>query len=380
MSRPALNDVKVIEFANLAPVPFAGMILADLGAQVTRIDRTDAAPVPVVLGRGQRSIALDLKSAAGRQVAGDLIGESDVLLEGFRPGVMERLGLGPQDALAINERLVYGRLTGWGQDGALASRAGHDLNYIAVAGVLEQMGRAGERPAVPLNLVADFAGGGMLTVIGVLAALHEREVSGRGQVIDAAMVDGAALLMAWVHEMLVKGRWNEARGTNFLDGSAPYYDTYETADGKFMSVAALEPQFYEELLDGLGLRPGEVPPREDRGRWAELRAVLAARFKTRSRDAWAQIFTGRDACVFPVLSPAEAPGYAAAAGRPLFVDVAGVRLPRPAPRLSRSRAQAPSPAPLPGQDTTDVLSALGYSAAQIQEWVRQGAVAGAGQA
>jgi alpha-methylacyl-CoA racemase len=377
MSRQALSGVKVIEFANLAPVPFAGLLLGDLGAEVIRIDRTDAAPGPVVLGRSQRSIAVDLKAAAGRQIAQSLIRGCDVLIEGFRPGVMERLGLGPDDALALNRRLIYTRLTGWGQEGNLAGQAGHDINYIAVAGVLHQIGHVGERPTVPLNLVADFAGGGMLAVIGVLAALQERQVSGRGQVIDAAMVDGAALLLTWLHEMLAKGRWREERATNFLDGSAPYYGTYETADGKFVSVGAIEAQFYRQLLDGLGLRETELPPREDRGRWPELRAVLAARFKTRGRDDWAELFAGQDACVFPVLSPTEAAGYSDEVGRPLFIDVAGATQPRPAPRLSRSGPPPPQPAPVVGQDTSEILRELGYPASQIQDWAATGVIVAA---
>jgi alpha-methylacyl-CoA racemase len=369
---PPLMGLRVVEFANLAPVPFAGMLLADLGADVVRVDRVRQAAVPVVLGRGRRSIALNLKSPEGVDVARRLSAESDVLIEGFRPGVMERLGLGPAALAAVNPRLVYARLTGWGQDGGLAHRAGHDVNYIAVSGVLDQIGPADRPPVLPLNLVGDFAGGSMLAVIGILTALHERERSGQGQTVDAAMVDGAALLTTWLHEMVIKGRWRPERAVNFLDGHAPYYATYQTSDHGYVSVGALEPHFYAALVRGLGLDPTTLPPQHDEARWPELRAAFSARFGERTRSEWEHVFRDVDACVYPVLAPREAVDFSDRLGRPMFVDVGGVQLPRPAPRFDRTPVDVPKPAPLPGADTVEILRDLGYDGGAIGRLIAAG--------
>ncbi|GAA0496626.1 CoA transferase [Paractinoplanes deccanensis] len=340
----ALHGVRVVELAGLAPGPFGCMMLADLGADVVRVDRPGGQfPPPGPLGRGRRTIELDLKTEAGVADLLRLTERADVLVEGFRPGVAERLGFGPETVERINPRLVYARMTGWGQDGPLAARAGHDIDYIAIAGALEPLGRAGQRPHAPINLLGDFAGGGMLLAVGVLAALLERERSGRGQVVDAAMVDGAALLMTFVHGMAAIGQWSGARGENLLDGGAPFYDTYATADGGFMAVGALEPAFYRALLDGLGLAQADLPEQYDRSGWPVLRARFAEVFASRSRDAWTTVFAGSDACVAPVLSPAEAPGHPHHVARGSFAEIDGVTQPAPAPRLSRTPAKEPGP-------------------------------------
>ncbi|MGH8875483.1 MAG: CaiB/BaiF CoA transferase family protein, partial [Acidimicrobiia bacterium] len=293
-----LDGLRVVELAGMGPAPFCGMVLADLGADVVRVDRpaglTGRADPSDVLNRGKRSLAVDLKHPEGVGVLLRLVGASDALIEGFRPGVTERLGLGPEVCLARNPRLVYGRMTGWGQEGPLAPAAGHDIDYIALAGALHPIGRPGERPVPPLNLVGDFGGGGMLLALGVLAALFEAHRTGQGQVVDAAMVDGAALLTAMVHGALHDGRWSDRRGANLLDGAAPFYDTYLTADGEALAVGALEPQFYAELLDRLGLDPAELPDQMDRSRWPELRERFAQLFMTRTRDEWAEVFAGSD--------------------------------------------------------------------------------------
>jgi alpha-methylacyl-CoA racemase len=342
-----LQGVRVVELAGLAPTPFGCMLLADLGADVVRVDRPGGsalAPPPGPIDRGRRTVTLDLKSADG--VAGllSLAGKADVLVEGFRPGVAERLGFGPADCEKINPRLVYARLTGWGQDGPLAARAGHDIDYIAVAGALEPIGRAGERPHAPLNLIGDFAGGGMLLAVGVLAALVERGRSGRGQVVDAAMVDGSALLTTFLHGLLGAGLWPHPRGENLLDGGAPFYDTYRTSDGGFMAVGAIEPPFYAALLAGLGLSGADLPGQFDQDGWPKLRDVFAARFAERTRAEWATVFGGLDACAAPVLTPAEAPEHPHNRARGTFVEVDGVVQPAPAPRFGRTPAASPRPA------------------------------------
>jgi alpha-methylacyl-CoA racemase len=330
-----LHGIRVLEIASLAPAPFGCMILADLGAEVLRVDRTSGGGLGPPLGRGRRSVAVDLKHPDGPAAVLRLVESADVLVEGFRPGVAERIGIGPQPCLARNPRLVYARMTGWGQDGPLAPRAGHDINYIAVAGALEPIGRAGERPVPPLNLVGDFGGGGMLLAVGVLAALVERERSGAGQVVDAAMVDGAALLTTFLHGMRNGGMWSHPRGENLLDGGAPFYDTYETADGRYVAVGAIEPQFYAALLAGLGLAGEELPAQQDRSGWPVLRERFAAVFACRTRDEWASLFADTDACVTPVLAPDEAAAHPHNAARGVFVDGA----PAPAPRFSRTPAE-----------------------------------------
>jgi alpha-methylacyl-CoA racemase len=306
-----LHGIRVIEIASLAPAPFGCMVLADLGAQVLRVERAEAcqadAPVPAdPLARGRTSIGLNLKDPAGVELLLRLTEQADVLVEGFRPGVAERLGFGPDACLRRNPALVFARMTGWGQHGPLARRAGHDIDYIAVSSALHPIGRAGQRPVPPLNLVGDFGGGGMLLALGVLAALVERHRSGQGQVIDAAMVDGSALLTAFLYGLRARGAWQDERGANILDGGAPFYDTYQTADGEFVAVGALEPQFYARLLEGLGLADAGLPAQLDRAGWPALRERFAAVFASRTRDEWTETFAGTDACVAPVLSAAEA--------------------------------------------------------------------------
>jgi alpha-methylacyl-CoA racemase len=365
-----LQGVRILELAGIGPGPFAAMVLADLGADVVRVDRpsrgdADDGGARDLLARGRRSVVVDLKRSEGVEVVLRLVESSDVLIEGFRPGVVERLGLGPDVCLDRNPRLVFGRMTGWGQEGPYVRRAGHDINYIALAGALEPIGRAGQPPTPPLNLVGDFGGGGMLLAVGVLAALLERERSGRGQVVDAAMVDGAALLATFIYGLRAAGAWRDERGSNLLDGGAPFYDTYPTADGKFVAVGALEPKFYAELLAGLGLDPAGLPGQLDRDGWPALRAAISARFAERTQDEWAAAFAGSDACVVPVLSMADAPGHPHNAARGTFTEVAGVTQPAPAPRFSRTPAGQPAPPPPPGADTSAILAELGYSPAEI---------------
>ncbi|MFF0234585.1 CaiB/BaiF CoA transferase family protein [Micromonospora sp. NPDC005254] len=361
-----LAGVRVVELASLAPAPFGCMVLADLGADVVRVDRPGgpgagrlAAPTGGPLQRGRRITALDLKSPAGVADLLRLIERADVLVEAYRPGVAERLGFGPDVCQARNPRLVYARMTGWGQDGPLAARAGHDIDYIAVAGALEPLGRADARPHAPLNLIGDFAGGGMLLAVGVLAALLERERSGVGQVVDAAMVDGSALLTSFLHGLLGTGLWAAPRGRNLLDGGAPFYDTYATADGGFMAVGALEPAFYAVLLAGLGLADeAELPDQYDPSGWDELRRRFTERFAERTRDEWTAVFADLDACVAPVLAPGEAHRHPHNAARGTFVEVDGEIQPAPAPRFDRTPAGPPNPAPDPGRDVAPVEDIL----------------------
>ena len=324
-----LAGIEVIELAGIGPGPFCAMLLGDLGADVVRVDRTrkpdDRTPdlVNHLQGRNKRSISVDLKHHDGRDVVLSLVERADVLIEGFRPGVAERLGLGPESCHERNPRLVYGRMTGWGRDGPLADKAGHDINYIGLTGALHAIGREGERPVPPLNLVGDYGGGALYLAMGILAALFERSLTGVGDVVDAAMVDGAASLMTPIYEMLSHGLWKDARGENLLDGAAPFYDTYETSDGKFMAVGPIEPQFFANMLDGLGLDE-PLPEQSDADRWPELRDRIAARFSTRTRDEWAALFSDRDACVTPVLSMSEAPDHRHNRFRGVFVEVDGV--------------------------------------------------------
>nr|WP_296069351.1 CaiB/BaiF CoA-transferase family protein [uncultured Actinoplanes sp.] len=336
-----LHDVRVVELAGLAPGPFGCMVLADLGADVIRVDRPGAVSEGP-LQRGRRTVTLDLKSASGLADLLSLVTAADVLVEGYRPGVAERLGFGPAACEEVNPRLVYARMTGWGQDGPLAARAGHDINYIAVAGALEPL------DSPPMNLLGDFGGGGMLLAVGVLAALLERSRSGRGQVVDVAMVDGSALLTSFLHGLLASGMWSHPRGENLLDGGAPFYATYATSDGRSVAVGALEPPFYHALLDGLDLAGAGLPPQYDREGWPVLREAFTARFRTRTRDEWATVFAGRDACVTPVLSPGEAPAHPHNQARGTFAPVGGLLQPAPAPRFGRT----PLPCPAPPQPVT----------------------------
>ncbi|HEY0531741.1 MAG TPA: CaiB/BaiF CoA-transferase family protein [Actinoplanes sp.] len=341
----ALAGIRVVELAGLVPGPFGCMVLADLGADVVQVSRPGSRLVPPgPLDRGRRTVTLDLKTPAGVSSLLSLVSRADVLVEGFRPGVAERLGFGPPVCSASNPRLIYARMTGWGQDGPLAARAGHDIDYIAVSGALAPLGRAGSPPPAPLNYLGDMAGGGMLLAIGVLAALVERSRSGRGQVVDAAMVDGAGLLTAFLHGAPASGLWPGPRGANLLDGGAPFYDTYATADGGYIAVGAIEPQFYAALLCGLGLDSDpSLPAQHDRAGWPVLRARFAGAFATRTRDEWTEIFSAVDACVVPVLSPAEAPSHPHLKSRGSFVSVDGVTQPAPAPRFSRTPPAPPSP-------------------------------------
>ncbi len=363
-----LDGIRVIEIASLAPGPFGCMILSDLGADVLRVERAencggDAPRDPLI--RGRRSIGLNLKDPGGVGLLLRLVDSADVLVEGFRPGVTERLGFGPQACAERNPRLVYGRMTGWGQDGPLAPTAGHDIDYIAISGALSLIGRAGERPVPPVNLLGDFGGGGMLLALGVVAALLERERSGLGQVVDAAMVDGSALLTSFVYGLRALGAWKDERGVNLLDTGAPFYDTYQTADGGYVAVGALEARFYAELLAGLGLAGADLPAQHDRAGWPVLRARFAEVFATRTRDQWAEVFAGSDGCVAPVLSAAEAPGHPHNAARGTFADIGGVVQPAPAPRFGRSAADSPAAPPKPGADTDAVLSGLGCTPSEI---------------
>jgi alpha-methylacyl-CoA racemase len=374
-----LSGVRVIEIASLAPAPFGCMILADLGADVLRVDRAEQcgqqkrAPIDP-LGRGRRSIGLNLKDQAGVDLLLSLTEGADVLVEGFRPGVAERLGFGPQVCAERNPRLIFARMTGWGQDGPLAPTAGHDIDYIAISGALGMVGRAGESPVPPVNFLGDFGGGGMLLALGILAALVERATSGLGQVVDAAMVDGSALLTTFVYGLHAAGTWQDKRGVNLLDGGAPFYDTYRTADGEYMAVGALEPQFYAALLTGLGLADAELSGQHDRDGWPVLRQRFAAAFAARTRAEWEQVFAGTDACVSPVLSIAEAPAHQHARARQSFVEVGGVLQPAPAPRFGRSAADRPSGPPRLGADTDDVLSGLGLAATDVADLRARGVV------
>jgi len=367
-----LSGVRVIEIAGIGPGPFAAMLLADLGAEVLRIDRAqnvhggDPAHPPFdVLARSRRSIGVDLKRPEGVETVLRLVEKADALTEGFRPGVMERLGLGPDACLARNPRLVYGRMTGWGQDGPLAQAAGHDINYIALAGALHGIGRAGERPVPPLNLVGDFGGGGMFLAFGIACALLERERSGKGQVVDAAMVDGAAVLMSMFHGMHKLGIWQDERGVNLLDTGAHFYDSYETADGKYISVGSIEPQFYAQLVKLAGLEGAELPRQMDRGQWPALKQRFEAVFKTKTRDEWCRIMEGTDVCFAPVLSMQEAPSHPHNVARGTFVEIAGTKQAAPAPRFSRSVPDAPTAPAHAGQHTDAALADWGFSREEL---------------
>ena len=375
-----LAGLVVTELAGLGPAPFCGMVLADLGAEVIKVDRLGGQALPIgsadndVLNRGKQSISVDLKDEAGIEVVLRIVARSDALIEGFRPGVAERLGVGPAQALARNPALVYGRMTGWGQTGPLATTAGHDIDYIALSGALHSVGPA-EPPYPPLNLVGDFGGGGMLLALGLLAAvIHARE-SGQGQVVDAAMVDGSALLMASHHGYLADGWWRDQRANNLLDGAAPFYCTYRAADGGYVAVGALEPQFFAELLAGLSLESHEVGAQNDREGWPEMRRLFADRFEKRTRDEWAAHFEGTDACVAPVLSMTEAPNHHHNRERETFVEIDGVVQPGPAPRFSVTQPEIGRPPVAPGNDTDRVAIAAGFSEEQIVKLRESGAIA-----
>ncbi|MFD4585262.1 CaiB/BaiF CoA transferase family protein [Streptomyces sp. NPDC058423] len=354
-----LAGVRVVELAGIGPGPFAAMLLADLGADVVRVDRPGGSglaidPAHDLTNRNKRSVLIDLKADGAAERVLDLVERADVLIEGYRPGVAERLGVGPKECHARNPQLVYGRMTGWGQEGPLAQRAGHDIAYIAITGTLGMIGKADEPPAVPANLVGDYAGGSLYLVIGVLAALqHARTPGGTGQVVDAAIVDGAAHLATMIHGMMAAGGWQDRRGANLLDGGCPFYGTYETADGQYMAVGALEQQFYDEFIRLLGIE-GEAPARKDFARWGELRAAVAERFRTRTRDEWTAVFEGSDACAAPVLSLTEAPGHPHLAARGTFTDHGGITQPAPAPRFSATPGAVHRPPAQPGADAEEI--------------------------
>ncbi len=369
-----LRGITVLEIAGIGPGPFCAMILADLGASVIRVERPDGPPASRqdVSLRGRRSLALDLKRPDAVAAVLRLCETADALVEGFRPGVMERLGLGPDIVSARNPRLVYGRMTGWGQHGPMAQQAGHDINYIALTGALHAMGREGAPPAPPLNLVGDYGGGGMLLAMGILAALVERGTSGRGQVVDAAMVDGAALLMAPIYGMMARGRWQAGRARNLLDGAAPFYDSYACACGGFVAVGPIEPAFFTRMLEIMGLDEAEFAGRMDPAHWPAQKARLAAAFAGRTRDEWTAAFADSDACVSPVLSMAEAPHDPHLAARGTFLEREGAIQPAPAPRFSRTPAALGLPPPLKGEHGADILREAGFDGAEVESLLRPG--------
>jgi len=371
MTSPLAN-LKIVEFAGLGPVPLAGQLLADLGADVIVVDRTTTilADHSDVNRRGKRSIALNLKATAGHSIALQLVKASDILIEGFRPGVMERLGLGP---LNCPDTLIYGRMTGWGQTGPMAHSAGHDITYLAMTGVLSMLGPENTPPVPPLNLVADYGGGSMFLLLGLLSAVIERGVSGKGQVVDAAMIDGVPAMMGLIHSMIANGHWVLNRGENWLDGGAPFYRCYECADGGYVAVGALEPKFYAVFLDNLDLLQAELPDQNDRAAWPDLHRRFEAIFKTRDRDNWAQIFLGTDACVAPVLSLQEAAKQSHLSMRGVYVAPGGVQQAAPAPRFGRSTVRKPSVPTGLGEDTEFILSELGFDATARAQLRSEGA-------
>ena len=371
MSGP-LDGVRVVELGGIGPGPMCGMLLADLGADVIRVERLEPIDLGIggerrfeVLLRGRRSIAADLKTQEGAEIVLRLVERSDALIEGFRPGVAERLGLGPDDCLSRNPRLVYGRMTGFGQDGPLAGAAGHDIAYIALSGALDAIGPRGGPPVPPLNLVGDFGGGALYLAMGLCAGLVEARSSGQGQVVDAAMVDGAASLMTAIYGLRAAGMWSEKRGTNLLDGGAPFYGTYRCGDGRWIAIGPLEQRFFDELVDRLGISPGDVPNRHDPSEWPALRDLLERTFEQKDRDEWVSQLEGTDVCFAPVLTMAEAPHHPHNVAREVFLEVDGVLQPAPAPRFSRTPAAVAGPVPEIGRDTLDVLRECGWADAEI---------------
>jgi alpha-methylacyl-CoA racemase len=376
-----LSGYKIVEFAGIGPAPMCAMLLSDMGAEVLRLDRAEDADLGInteskynLLGRGRRSVAIDLKRREGTELALKLIERADALLEGFRPGVMERLGLGPDVCQARNPKLVYGRMTGWGQDGPLALAAGHDINYIALTGALHSIGRRGEAPIPPLNLVGDFGGGGVYLALGVVAGLLEAQKSGKGQVIDVAMIDGAASLMAGIYGLRGAGVWNDNRGENILDTGAHYYNVYETKDGKYISIGSIEGKFYAELLRLTGLEGEKLPRQNDRSQWPVLQERLEALFKTKTRDEWCAIMEGSEVCFAPVLNLLEAPAHPHNRHRGTFVEVEGVVQPAPAPRFSRTPSKIQRPPARPGEHTEEALRDWGVNASEFERLRSGGAV------
>jgi alpha-methylacyl-CoA racemase len=377
-----LTGRRVIELAGIGPGPFTAMMLADMGADVIRIDRVtgslqgdDGFARTDLLNRGRRSVGVDLKNPRGRDTVLALVEQAHALIEGFRPGVAERLGLGPEVCLERNPRIVYGRMTGWGQEGPLAKSAGHDIDYIALTGALHAIGRAGGPPVPPINLIGDFGGGGMLLAFGVVCGMLSADSTGQGQVIDAAMIDGASLLMAMCYGFEARGQWHHERGSNMLDSGAPFYDVYETADGKYVAVGALEPQFYAELLQRLELDPADLPDQGDVAGWPKIREALRRAFRTRTRSEWSELLDGTDACVAPVLSMAEAAEHPHNAQRQTFVNVDGVVQPGPAPRFSHTPASLGAPPVLAAEHTREALVDWGIAADDVEDLIASGAVA-----
>ena len=376
-----LTGYRVIEFAGIGPGPMCAMLLSDMGAEVLRIDRTSAAGLGIsmrtkfdLLNRGRRSVAFDLKKPEAIEAVMRLIEKADALIEGFRPGVMERLGLSPDQCLARNPRLVFGRMTGWGQEGPLAEAAGHDINYIALTGALHSIGRTGDRPLPPLNLVGDFGGGALYLALGVVAALLEAQKSGKGQVVDAAMVDGASSLMTAIYGIKAAGMWTNHRGENLLDTGAHFYEVYETRDGKFVSIGSIEAKFYEELLDLSGLKGQELPNQMDRSAWPALKEQLTKIFKSKTRDEWCKIMERSDVCFAPVLSMEEAPKHPHNRHRGTFVEVEGVVQPGPAPRFSRTPGKVQRPPASPGEHSEEALRDWGFSSVELEKLHAQGAI------
>lgn len=380
-----LEGIRVVELAGIGPGPFSAMLLSDLGAEVVRVDRPNAGPASAhqvhhldLLLRGRRSVAADLKQPAGVQAVLRMIDQADIVIDPYRPGVAERLGVGPDVCLDRNPRLVYGRMTGWGQTGPLSKVAGHDLNYVALAGPLAAMGRAGQPPAPALNLIGDFGGGGMLLAFGIVAGLVERTSSGKGQVIDAAMLDGTAMLFASVVGFMNMGIWNPNRESNFLDGGAHYYDSYETADGKYVTVGAIEPQFYAQLLDLLELDPDDWP-QDDQSKWPEMKARLRSLFRSRTRSQWQELLEGTDVCFAPVLTFDEALQHPHIAEREVYVTVEGAVQPAPAPRFGRTPGAIQGPPCAPGEHSSEVLGDWGFTRDEITALLAKGAITQAQQ-
>jgi alpha-methylacyl-CoA racemase len=376
-----LSGYKIVEFAGIGPAPMCAMLLSDMGAEVLRLDRAEDANLGIsteskynLLGRGRRSVAIDLKRREGTELALKLIERADALIEGFRPGVMERLGLAPDVCQARNPKLVYGRMTGWGQDGPLALAAGHDINYIALTGALHSIGRRGEAPVPPLNLVGDFGGGGVYLALGVVAGLLEAQKSGKGQVIDVAMIDGASSLMAAIYGLRGAGVWNDNRGENILDTGAHYYNVYETSDGKYVSIGSIEGKFYAELLRLTGLEGEKLPRQNDRTQWPAFQERLKAVFKTKTRDQWCAIMEGSEVCFAPVLTMIEAPQHPHNRHRGTFVEVDGVVQPAPAPRFSRTPSKIQRPPARPGEHTEEGLREWGFSASELEQLRSSGAI------
>ena len=376
-----LKGMRIVELAGIGPTPFAGMMLSDMGAEVIRVDRVGGSGNPVAsqsgpMERGKRTVAFDLKQPEGVEAVLRLVEASDGLFEGFRAGVAERLGVGPDACLARNPKLVYGRMTGWGQSGPLADRAGHDINYISLAGPLAHIGRTGQPPSVPLNLIGDFGGGSVFLVLGMVAALLEVARGGDGQVVDAAMVDGAAYLLSPLYAAHASGFWTDDYGTNFLDSGAYFYEVYGTSDGKWLAVGAIEPQFHAEFMTGIGLADADdLPDQMDRDRWSEMKRRVGEIIATRTLDEWVEVFDGTDACVTPVLNMGQTPAHAHALARDSFFQFSGVTQPRPAPRFDGTPSEPAATSQLPGADTNSVLAELGYSAEEVEALRSSGAVA-----